>query len=201
MDLFFTYSRVQLLKLPYKLLLRLPEWLSFAQEFRRTVLHKCQQCLRTDVITDVHHGNGYRHLSKKILPWEYSFSELELLCRSCHSDRHPNKPKKKSVLIAELRAEIAELKARCQLEEDYFEIEARLQEKTIELSSVEYRLSDLLAFERTREDLGDSQFKTGISRRPVKIGKIALENEGRVKKTRMALSIFGGRAVKDSDGK
>lgn len=68
----------------YSELLKRPEWKEFCSDYMASLSERvCQKC-STEERLEVHH-KGYR---KGVLPWEYRFDEVALLCRGCHEEIH-----------------------------------------------------------------------------------------------------------------
>lgn len=67
----------------YAELLEKPEWLDFAKQMKALRGFQCEHCGSLDDLK-VHHL-GYKDGRK---PWEYSESEVIVLCQPCHSELH-----------------------------------------------------------------------------------------------------------------
>jgi hypothetical protein len=61
-------------------------WLEFREKAFEELGYSCQRCYRSDddVVLQVHH-KVYIDGRK---PWEYNFSDCEVLCRGCHAREH-----------------------------------------------------------------------------------------------------------------
>lgn len=68
-------------------LYRRKEWRSFAEQVIKLHEGRCARCLTTrqqGSVLQVHHPS---YVSGR-KPWEYSYSECEVLCRGCHAKEH-----------------------------------------------------------------------------------------------------------------
>lgn len=61
-----------------------PQWKAFSAKIRREQGGFCQLCKRTDVVTQVHHWC----YDKDRDPWQYTVSEVAILCKGCHEEYH-----------------------------------------------------------------------------------------------------------------
>ncbi len=67
------------------------EWKRFRQEFVKSKTHQDWGAECEDCGTDTPYGSLHVHhkiYRKGLLPWEYGFEDLRLVCKSCHEAIH-----------------------------------------------------------------------------------------------------------------
>ena len=78
----------------YYKLLKDPRWQKRRLEILEQAEFRCIQCESEEKTLHVHH-TIYRKGKK---PWEYSDHDLQVLCESCHGDRHESESELKEAL-------------------------------------------------------------------------------------------------------
>jgi len=67
-----------------------PRWQKRRLEKLGSAFWRCEKCSSTQVTLHIHHIKYIRGRE----PWEYADNELRVLCAKCHSEEHPDKPRR-----------------------------------------------------------------------------------------------------------
>ena len=76
----------------YELLRRTKEWKDYVERVRQYYDNECQECHKKSHL-EVHHipyniSKRVKNPVPGLLPWEYDYKEVTLLCKDCHKKAH-----------------------------------------------------------------------------------------------------------------